>query len=235
MSLENSPVLVISLVAILLIALLINYFVHQQQEQRLQRALLAKKLRTGAGQLLDALTTLKQLSCPKTVIDLLNNEAVRMLDKLAQLSPQSGVIEQLQSQTPTGTGHAQSLNLENDSAMKKAHSAIRFAVRFIHQRRSLGGLSSIQCDELSKELIWLDSKIEIDTHMDSGKRLLDSDKPAVAISRFKLAKNVIARLPYKDSHRQQLMTDINQLIAQTLPFGTAAAAPETPPTTKKGG
>ncbi|MEH6822886.1 MAG: hypothetical protein V7629_03105 [Motiliproteus sp.] len=235
MSLENSPVLVISLVAILLIALLINYYVHQQQQQRLQRALLAKKLRTGAGQLLDALTTLKQLSCPKTVIDLLNDEAVRMLGKLAQLSPQSGVIEQLQSQTPMGSGQLQSLNLDNDSAMKKAHSAIRFAVRFIHQRRSLGGLSSIQCDELSKELLWLDSKIEIDTYMDTGKRLLNSDKPAVAISRFKQAKYVIARLPHKDPHRPRLMAEINQLIAQTLPFGTSAASPETPPTTNKGG
>lgn len=230
---ENASVLVISLVAILLIALLINYYAHQQQEQRLQRALLAKKLRFEAGQLLDALATLKQLSCPKTVIDLLSDMAVRMLGKLAYLCPQSGVIEQLQSQTPMGSEHSLGFNLENDSSIKKAHSAIRFAVRFVLQCRNQGELSSIKYDEISKELLWLDSKIDIDAHMNAGKRLLKSDKPAVATSRFKQAKNVIARLPHKNPHRQQLMSEINQLIAQTLPFGTAAAPTETPPAANK--
>ncbi|MEH6471834.1 MAG: hypothetical protein V7752_11335 [Halopseudomonas sp.] len=222
MASENTSLLMISLVAILIIALLANYYVHQHQEQKLQRALLAKKLRFEAEKLLDALTILKQLQCPRSVIDLLNSEVAEILGKLNQLRPQSSVIEQIQSQIPMGTGESQSLNLENDSAMKKAHTAIHFAIRFAHQRRSHGALSGIKCDELSRELQWLDSKIEIDTHINAGKRLLESDKPAVATSRFKQAKTVIGRLPHKEPHRQELMTQINELIVQALPFGTQA-------------
>lgn len=223
MSPANTSLLIITLVSILLIAMSANYYIYQQQERNRQRSMLAKKLRHDAEQLLDTLTILKQLQCPKSVIDLLNNEVVDMLGKIAQLKPQSGVIEQLQSQIPIAPEQPQNLNLDNENAMKQAHSAIRATIRFIHQRRSLGALSSIKCDEFTQALQWLDSKIEIETHTDTGKRLLNSDKPVLAISRFKLAKHAIARLPYKEPQRQILMEEINQLIAQTLPFGTAPA------------
>tara|TARA_R110001583_G_scaffold24026_3_gene88065 strand:+ start:2989 stop:3687 length:699 start_codon:yes stop_codon:yes gene_type:complete len=227
MSSENSTVLVICLVAILLIALLVNYYVHQMQQQKLQRTLLVKKLRFEAGHILDALATLKQLQCPAEAIALLNKGVIEILEKLTRLKPQSGMIEQIQSQIPTAAGQQQSLNLENDSAMKKAHSAIRFAIRFVHQRRSLGALSGIQCDEITKQLQWLDSKIEIDTHIELGNRLLSNDKKAVAISKFKQAKGVIARLPHKNPQKTELMTEINQRIAQALPFATPTIAAET--------
>jgi len=226
MSSQNTTLLLISLVSILLIALLVNYFIYQQQERTRQRSILAKKLRYDAGQLLDTLSTLKQLQCTQPVIDLLNNEVVEMLSKLAQLSPKSTMIEQIQSQIPMAAEDAGSLNVENDSSMKKAHAAIRFAIRFVHQRRSLGGLSSIKCDEISRELQWLDSKIDIDTHIAVGKRLVSSDKAVLATSRFKLAKNVIARLPHKDPRRQELLNEINELIAEALPFATPATVAE---------
>ena len=219
---DNAPLLMIILVTILVAALLANYLVHQQQERKLQRALLSKKLRIEAEKLLDALATLKQIDCPRAVIELLNQEVVAILDKISRLKPEAGMMEQLQSQTSNTAAQAESLNLENDRAMKQAHAAVRFAIRFVHQRRSSGALSSIKCDEISRELQWLDSKIEIDTHINIGKRLLETDKPAVATSHFKQAKAFIARLHHNDPNRPELMAQINDLIAEALPFGTQA-------------
>ncbi|MFT5722712.1 MAG: hypothetical protein ACI9W6_003047 [Motiliproteus sp.] len=226
MSEENSSLLLLSLVAILVIALSVNYSIYQRQERNRQRAILVKKVRYDAEQLLETLSILKHLQCPKPVLALLNNEVVDILARLARLKPQSGVIEQLQSQIPRAPEQPQSLDLENASTLKKAQNAIRITIRFIHQLRSRGALSSLKCDELSKELQWFSSKIEIDTHTDAGTQFLKSDKAVLAVSRFKLAKGIIARLSHKEPKRQILMDEINQLIAEASVFGTPSAATE---------
>ncbi|MFT6915962.1 MAG: hypothetical protein ACJAWL_002279 [Motiliproteus sp.] len=223
MSSENNALLLLSLVALLLIALSVNYVIYQQQERHRQRFILAKKIRRDAELLLDTLRTLKQLQCPKPVIELLNNEVVDMLGKLARLNPQSGVIEQLQSQIPRAPEQAQSLDLKNDSTLKSAQNTIRFTLGFIQRRRSLGAVSRLKCNELSRELQWLSSEIEIETHTETGKQLLKSDKAVLAVSRFKLAKSIIAHLSHKEPRRQILMDEINQLIAQATVFGTTSA------------
>ncbi len=219
---NNTALLTTSLIVILLLALLANYYIHKQQQLRLQRALMARKLKHEMEQVLNALATLKQLDCPASVIGLFNNYVMNSLAKLSRLNPEQGMIEQLRSQTGIIAEQTTVLNLEHQAAMKQAHSAIRFAIRFSHQRRNAGDISSIQCSEISSQLQWLDSKIEIDTHINAGKRLLENDKPAVATSRFKHAKTVIAHLPRRDPRRQELITEINQLIAQALPFSTEA-------------
>ncbi|MEH6651289.1 MAG: hypothetical protein V7707_14780 [Motiliproteus sp.] len=216
----NTATITVSLMIILIIALLVNYYFHQLQERKRQRALLARKIKSETEKILEALTTLNQLQCPAAVIKLFNDEVVKAITKLNNLNPEVDMIEQIESQNRVAGNPTESLNLENDRSMKQAHVAIRFAIRFVHKRRSVGELSSILCDEYSAQLQWLDSKIEIDTHIGAGKRMLENDKPAVAISRFKHAKSVIAHLPPRDPRRQDLVDEINQLIAQALPFST---------------
>ncbi|WP_133297380.1 hypothetical protein [Motiliproteus coralliicola] len=219
---ENAPLLVVVLVAILLVALLANYLVYRRQERALQRALKLKQLRLEAEKVLEALAVLNQIDCPKPARELLNQEVVRLLEQISRIKPEAGMLEQLRSQSDTIVGDSGSLNLENERAMKQAHAAIRFAIRFANHRRSIGALSSLQCDELSGELQRFDYQIEIDTHLGIGKRLLESDKPAVATTHFKQAKSFISRLHHQNPQRRELLEQVNELIAQALPFGTQA-------------
>ena len=228
---EQAPLLMVVLVTILVIALGANFYFHQQQERKLQRNLLSRKLKNEADKVLTALATLKQINCPPEALNVLNGEVASILTQLSRIKPESGIIDQIQSQTGINTDPL-ALNLEHPDSMKKAHESIRFAIRFMHQRRSLGALSALKCEEICRELQWLDSQIEIDTHMNAGKRLLESDKAAVATSRFKQAKNFIAKLPHNDARRPTLMIEVNELIAQALPFGTEALKKNNPDETE---
>ncbi|WP_421863870.1 hypothetical protein [Motiliproteus sp.] len=219
---ENAPLLVVALVTILLVALLANYLVYRRQERALQRAIKLQQLRIEAEKVLDSLSILNQIDCPKSARELLNQEVVRLLEQISRLKPEAGMLDQLRSQSDAGAGDSGTLNLENERAMKQAHGAIRFAIRFANHRRSIGALSALQCDELSNELQRFDYQIEIDTHLTIGKRLLDSDKPAVATTHFKQAKSFISRLHHQNPQRRELLEQVNDLIAQALPFGTQA-------------
>lgn len=217
---NDTAILTASLVIILILALLANYYIYKQQQRKLQRALMSRKIKHEMEQILDVLATLKRLPCPATVINLLNEHVVKGLAKLNRLKPETGMIGQLQSQTGVLADSNAPLNLEGEKAMRQAHSAIQFTIRFCYQRRNAGDISALQCNEASTQLQWLDSQIEIETHINSGKRLLENDKLAVAVSRFKHAKTFIIRLSAKNPHRQELIIEINKLIAQALPFST---------------
>lgn len=225
MTADNAALLVGILTTILVLALSVNYFYHKKQVDKQERRLKARKLQLETEKLLEALSTLKLIDCPADIIQLLSDQVTLLLTRLGQLKPEQGVMNKLQSQSSFGD-EGGPLNLENESSMTRIHNALSFAIRFAHQNRGKGNLSEFRCDELCRELQWLDKKLEIDVHFKVGKRMLEADKPAVALSHFKNAQTFIRKLPYNSPERLPLLTEANELIAQALPFGNESLEQE---------
>ncbi len=215
----NTTFLPSILISALIIAMLLYYFFNRQQQRGLQHALTAQHLKQQAAQLLNALAILKQLECPATLNELLNQEALQLLTQIDRLNPAIGLIEKLHKQSRIGAVPQQRIHLDSDRSLQKAQLAIRFAGHYIRQRRNSGSIPKAAYDEARRQLQWLDGKTLIDTHIKIGKRLLDNNKPIVATRRFRRAKTAIGRLS-STPYRQQRMSQVNQLIEQSITLGS---------------
>ncbi|WP_210394868.1 hypothetical protein [Motiliproteus sediminis] len=194
----------------------INYYYHQREQQERLRQQRSRQLKKEIQQTVDALTALRTVETPAEILSLLSDHSAQLIGQLAKLNPASGVIDQLRSQNNApATQQPPAVGLHS---VKLVQSAIRVALTIMRRQQQHGRLTPLQLAEHSKELAWLHSASEANIYINEGRRLLENDKRALAISHFKHAKTLISKVSSKEQRRQPKLVEINQLLDDANPF-----------------
>lgn len=222
--LQDNLIYLISLVAIGLIALLINYYIsarEQRQEYRFKRL---HELRRKSEDALITLTLLREANCRPDIVEKLGEYVISMIEEIAQLAPGSDLLEELSVQkentdriTPSTT------TFTNDRALKRAQIHIQHAERLLIEMTQLGKLNIVRAKQFQHELYWLHVCVFADAHIEQGNYFLEQGDKLIAMSHYKHAKAIIARTNVPQRQKQGYMDKLKDLLNAARPSSAAAS------------
>ncbi len=207
---------------LLLCALGGNFYLHRKEALEKSRKQLIQNIKIETEQILSALITLKQIHCDPRVIEFLSSHSAHQLERMRTLDPNSGLMEQLTGPTASNSkGSTPAPPILSKRAISHAQSNIRYTGTLLQQLTNDGKIPPAIYGELRREMIWQYCKVEIDAHMNMGKKMLNSKKISVAASHFKHARSTLSRISSKDPRRNEILAEIDELAKQATPFKIA--------------
>lgn len=222
--LQDNLIYLISLVAIGLAALLVNYYFsarEQRQEYRIKRL---RQLRRKSEDALITLALLREANCREDIVEKLGEYVVSMLEEIAQLAPGSDLFEELSAQKESTDRITPSTsNFTNDRALKRAQIHIQHAERLLVEMAQLGKLNIIRAKQFQHELYWLHVCVFADAHIEQGNYFLDQGDKLIAMSHYKHAKAIIARTKVPQRQKQDYMDKLRDLLNAARPSSAAAS------------
>ncbi|GGK82957.1 DNA topoisomerase I [Amphritea balenae] len=222
--LQDNLILIFSLLAIGLIALLVNYFISSREQRHEYRTKRLKELRKKSDEALVTLTILKEANCRNEISDTLSSYIVSMIEEITSLAPGSDLLADISAQKETVDRAAPMPGgFTNDRALKKAQIHIQHAEKLLVEMTRLGKLSVIKAKQYQQDLYWLHVCVFADAHIEQGNHYLSRDEKLIAMSHYKHAKAIIARTNVPQKKKQDYIDKIRALLNKARPSSAMAA------------
>ena len=222
--LQDNLILLFSLIAIGLIALLVNYFISSREQRQEYKVKRLKELRQRSEEILTTLALLREVNCRHDITDALSSYVVGMIEEISQLAPGSDMLEEISAKKESAdrASHLPG-NFTNDLALKKVQIHIKFAEKLLIQMTKQGKLNIARAKQFQQDLYWLHVCVFADAHIEQGNYHLGRDDKLQAMSHYKHAKAIIARTNVPQKQKQDYIDKIRELLNKARPSSAMAA------------
>lgn len=222
--LQDNLILLFSLIAVGLIALLVNYFISSREQRQEYRSKRLKELRKKSEEVLTTLALLREVNCRSEITDTLSSYVVSMIEEIGQLAPGSDMLEEISAQKESADRAAPIPgNFTNDMALKKAQVHINYAEKLLIEMTKLGKLNIVRAKQFQMDLYWLQVCVFADAHIEQGNYYLERDDKLLAMSHYKHAKAIIARTNVPQKQKQDYIDKIREMLNKARPSSAMAA------------
>ncbi len=221
--LQDNLIFLFSLIVIGFVALLINNFFSNKEQQQEYRSKRLKELNQKTGEVLETLVILKEANCRSEISDALSGYVVSMIEEIATLAPDSDLLQDISTQKEiTDRVNPVPGGFNNDRALKKAQIHIHHAEKICIEMAQLGKLSISRAKQFQHDLYWLHVCVFVDAHINQGNFYLERNDKLIAMSHYKHAKAMVARANVPQKQKQAYIDKVRDLLNQARPSSAMA-------------
>lgn len=214
MNAENRIFLIITLIAVLVIALGINYYIYRRQVAAEQRRLKIKKLQKTLPEVLETLSVLKQTSCNTAIQSTLENYASSLFGQLIQLAPDPEVQQKLQHQQANPPEPMSPTSAQGLKQIQQATNKSLTVIKLLHGKTAI---TDQQLEDMTIELSNVRQLAEAEVLLVMSDSLLMQKKTAAANNYLKQAKNFISKLSEGDDRKTAKLSEITEKMEALKP------------------
>ncbi|NRA18896.1 MAG: DNA topoisomerase I [Oceanospirillaceae bacterium] len=224
MLIENI-VYIIAIVCIGVLAISLNYFITNREQDTSDRQERLSWLNEQASRTLEAMKSLKEAGCKPEIIEKLNQHVTLQIEEISTLAPDSEIMTQInQKKEVTDSTFASTTHLNNDRELKRIQIYITYTERLVKQMVKNRSISTKLGKSYLTELYWLNIRNVVDAHRTQADRVLENNDNLTALSHLKHAKAIIVRAQIAQSLKQERLDDIQQKINAIEPKKTTFTA-----------
>lgn len=199
MEASNQILLIVSLLAVLVIALTINFYIYRRQLAAEKRRIKLKKLQKILPELLECLSTLKATDCSAEVLTCLEKHAAELFEQLGKLAPNPELVQNLQSQRTLNS--EPTIEPTSVEGLKQIQKAVNKSTTVLQQLHSNEQLNEINLERFKTELAHVQIGCEIDALYAQAEALISEGKNAVAKTSIRQGMSKLQKISSKDPRR----------------------------------
>ena len=193
MLIENI-VYIIAIVCIGVLAISLNYFITNREQDTSDRQERLSWLNEQASRTLEAMKSLKEAGCKPEIIEELNQHVTLQIEEISTLAPDSEIMTQInQKKEVTDSTFVSTTHLNNDRELKRIQIYITYTERLVKQMVKNRSISTKLGKSYLTELYWLNIRNVVDAHRTQADRVLENNDNLTALSHLNHAKAIIVR------------------------------------------
>lgn len=205
---------IIAIVCIGVIAIAINYYITNREQDTHNREERLTWLNEQATRTLEAIKALKEAGCKPEIVEKLNQHVTIQIEEISTLAPDSEIMSQInQNKEITNSTTASIQHLNNDRELKRIQIYITYTEKLIKQMVRNRIINMKLGKSYMSELYWLNIRNVVDAHITQAERVMDNKDILTALSHLKHAKAILFRAQVSQSTKQERLDTIQAKLA----------------------
>ena len=227
--------IVIIFLGVAFLSLFVVSYVNTQQTRRKLINSRFNQLKRHASDLVELGFTIEPLLESPSILKIINEEVIDIINKMRQLSPTSPFIdigmenalhrsEELQD---PGYRIETFRMMESDAGIARAHHALTEAAKIVRHRQASGFLEVAEMDMYVQELTWSYLMVSVITLIGQGHRAVNRGDILRAHAYYKKALEKATQPGYKDERQNQYISEIGEILSNKRKVLSLELMPET--------
>lgn len=200
------------------IAVSVSYFITRRETNARNVSNRLQWLGKQTLHCLEAISMLKAAGCMPELLDRLNHHALRYIEEISTLAPDSDLMTQVNAQKETADRMTQGQRgFTSDRDLKRFQIYVNYTENLLKDMVEKNELPYALGSSYAKELYWLNIRVVANAHVSQANQLLTENDKLTALSHYKHAKAVLVRAMVPPKQKQPLIDEIQPRILELEP------------------